>query len=415
MKKRFLLIGHNFSPEPTGIGKYSGDMMDWLAKSGHDCTVVTTFPYYPYWRVQHPYKNRWYKKEVKVYPESNSTLSVYRCPSYIPAHPTGKKRMVQDLSFWASMFWVVLKLILFNKKNDYVITVAPPFHLGYLAWFYTKIKGGKLIYHIQDLQIEAAQELKILSNEKMFNWLYAAERRILKGSDFVSSISDGMIRKIKLKADRDVLFFPNWVDTSYFYPVENSRALKAKWGYNPNQLICLYSGSIGEKQGLENIIYSAEILKDDPLIKFIICGTGPYKEKLEQLVTLRGLTNVDFLPLQDREVFNDFLNMADIHLVIQKGNASDLVMPSKLTTILSVGKVCIVTASPSTSLYELVDQHNVGFIVKPDDFKELAKTIEDLSQKDLTLQRTNARNYAMRYLNIDNVMSKFVEDISTKG
>lgn len=81
-KKNILLISHNFSPEPTGIGKYNGEMIDWLAKNGYDCTVVTTYPYYPYWKVQPPYKNRWYKKEIINYPQSNSLLTVYRCPSY---------------------------------------------------------------------------------------------------------------------------------------------------------------------------------------------------------------------------------------------------------------------------------------------------------------------------------------------
>lgn len=412
MKKRVLLIGHNFFPEPTGIGKYSGDMMEWLVKHGYDCTVVTTFPYYPYWKVQPPYQNRWYKKEVNMYPESDATLTVYRCPSYVPENPTGKKRMIQDISFWTSMFWVVLKLILFKKKHDYIITIAPPFHLGYLAWFYRKIKGGKLIYHIQDLQIEAAQELKILSNEKLFTWLYSMERAILKGSDFVSSISEGMINKIMAKANREVLFFPNWVDTSHFFPIDDVALLKTKWGYTKEQLICLYSGSIGEKQGLENIIYSAEILKDNVNIKFIICGTGPYKDKLQAMVMAKGLNNIDFLPLQDRAVFNEFLNMADVHLVIQKGNAGDLVMPSKLTTILAVGKVCIVTATKGTSLYELVNKYNVGFIVSPDDFTELAKVIEWIPQRDITLQKNNARQYAMQYLNIDNVMNRFITDIS---
>ncbi len=412
MKKRVLLIGHNFSPEPTGIGKYSGDMMEWLAKNGYDCTVITTYPYYPYWKVQAPYRNRWFKKEVKVYPESNSSLTVYRCPSYVPEKPTGKKRMIQDFSFWTSMLWIVLKLIIFKKKHDYIITVAPPFHLGYLAWFYRKIKGGKMIYHIQDLQIEAAQELKILTKEKMFVWLYSAERAILKGSDFVSSISEGMINKITAKAAREVLFFPNWVDTSCFFPIDNVSTLKAKWGYNNEQLICLYSGSIGEKQGLESIINCAEILKGNAKIKFIICGTGPYKDKLHDIADAKGLKNIDFLPLQDRAIFNEFLNMADIHLVIQKGNAGDLVMPSKLTTILAVGKVCIVTASKETSLYDLVSKHNVGFIVPPDDFAELARVIESIPKMDITLQQNNSRQYAMQYLSIDNVMNQFIHDIS---
>ncbi|MEO6520475.1 MAG: WcaI family glycosyltransferase [Mucilaginibacter sp.] len=412
MKKKVLLIGHNFSPEPTGIGKYSGDMMDWFAKNGYDCTVVTTFPYYPYWKVQPPYKNRFYKKEVIAYPESASTLTIYRCPLYIPAKPTGKTRMLQDISFWISMVWVVLKLTLFNKKHDYIITVAPPFHLGYLAWFYRKIKGGKLIYHIQDLQIDAAQELNMLSNDRLFKIIYALERRILIGSDFVSTISEGMVKKVKSKIDRNILLFPNWVDVSSFYPIADKAGLKEKWGYRQEQFICLYSGSIGHKQGLENIVFCAEILREHKNIKFIICGTGPYKYKLEELVNEKQLTNVDFLPLQDKNLFNAFLNMADIHLVIQKGNASDLVMPSKLTTILAIGGSCIITSPSDTSLYNLVKKYSVGFIIPPDDFESLKTSVLSLVENDVEVYKRNARAYAEKYLNIDNVMNQFVKEIA---
>jgi len=50
-KKRVLLISHNFSPELVGMGKYNGEMINWLVEQGYDCTVITTFPYYPFWKV----------------------------------------------------------------------------------------------------------------------------------------------------------------------------------------------------------------------------------------------------------------------------------------------------------------------------------------------------------------------------
>jgi colanic acid biosynthesis glycosyl transferase WcaI len=53
--KRILLISYNFSPEPTGIGKYNGEMIEWLVKKGYDCNVITAYPYYPYWKVQEPF------------------------------------------------------------------------------------------------------------------------------------------------------------------------------------------------------------------------------------------------------------------------------------------------------------------------------------------------------------------------
>ena len=68
------------------------------------------------------------------------------------------------------------------------------------------------------------------------------------------------------------------------------------------------------------------------------------------------------MPLQAHSEFNDFLNLADVHLVIQKASASDLVMPSKLTTILAVGGLAIITANPGSGLYSLVKEQNIGVL-----------------------------------------------------
>ncbi|UEG52646.1 WcaI family glycosyltransferase [Mucilaginibacter daejeonensis] len=416
-KEKILLISHNFLPEPTGIGKYNGEMIEWLAKRGYECTVVTTFPYYPQWKVQAPYKNRWYTKEVITYPNSDAAITVYRCPSYIPAKPTGKRRMIQDISFWFFKSWVVLKLLLTSQRFDLIFTVAPPFHLAYLGLLVKNYSGGKLLYHIQDLQIEAAQDLGMLSNNKLLDRLYNIEKNILLKADFVSSISEGMIDKIRAKTNKDVLFFPNWADTSFFFPVAGREYLKKQWGYKETDIIYLYSGAIGEKQGLENVIYAADILREDENINFVICGSGPYKEKLISLAKDKNLKNVNFLPVQDKEKFNEFLNMADFHLVLQKANAGDLVMPSKLTTILAVGGASIVTCSPGTSLHDVVDKYDVGYIIEPEDYHLLARTIADLRNSDAVteLKRSNAREYALMYLNIDNVMNNFMQNIKSSN
>ncbi|MBB6110767.1 WcaI family glycosyltransferase [Mucilaginibacter lappiensis] len=408
-KKKILLISHNFSPEPTGIGKYNGEMMDWLARSGFDCTVVTTYPYYPYWKVQSPYKNRWYKKELVNYNQNASLMTVYRCPSYVPSNPTGLKRMIQDLSFWSSMFWTIAKLIVKKNKFDLIITVAPPFHLAYLGLMIRKYTGGKLLYHVQDLQIEAAQDLNMLSSNKLFERLYKIEKKVLDKADFVSSISEGMIKKITEKAQREIQFFPNWVDTNRFFPITDRGELKTKWGFQADDKVFLYSGAIGEKQGLESILYAAEKLINNDKIKFVICGSGPYKEKLIEMANSAGLINVSFLPVQEMDVFNEFLNMADLHLILQKSNASDLVMPSKLTTILAVGGVSLVTAPEGTSLYKTIDQYNLGYIIEPENTELLCKAIVEMKfDTDFELKKQKSREYALKYLNIDNVMNEFL-------
>jgi colanic acid biosynthesis glycosyl transferase WcaI len=409
-KKRILLISHNFSPEPIGIGKYNGEMMDWLANQGNDCTVITTFPYYPFWKVQYPYKNKWYKKEIINYPASNSSIEIYRCPSYIPTNPTGKQRAIQDFSYWIAKFFVVFKLIILRKKYDLIINIAPPFHLAYLGLMLRAFNGGKLLYHIQDMQIEAARDLKMFYHKKVLARLFKIERKILMSADYVSSISEGMINKINSKINKEVVFFPNWVDTVFFCPLPDKAALKKKWNYEHDDVIFLYSGAAGVKQGLEGLLVAAEELKHHKKIKFIISSSGPYQEELAKNAASRGITNIAFLPLQKKEVFNEFLNMADVHLVMQKAKAGDLVMPSKLATIFAVGGVSIVTSSPGTSLYKMMAENNLGYTVDPGKSDLLVEKILDLEKGRNNDISINARNYAIENLNIDSVMNKFAND-----
>jgi colanic acid biosynthesis glycosyl transferase WcaI len=408
MSKRILLIGGNFYPELTGIGKYNGEMVDFLANSGYECTVITSYPYYPFWKVQEPYSKKWwwFEKENRTVSSSVKPITIFRCPQYVPKKPSGSKRMLLDFSFLLSCFFIVSGL-LFKKKYHYIITVAPSFQIGLIGLFYKWIRGAKHIYHIQDLQIDAARDLKMIKSKRLLNVLLSVEKFIIKKADIVSSISSGMIKRIKGKYDRDIIFFPNWVDTKKLYPVKEKQKLKESFGFDSKDFIVLYSGAIGEKQGLEEIIYSATSLSTIERLKLVICGSGPYREKLKELKKELGVTNVHFLDLQPLEKLNDLLNMADVHLVMQKANASDLVMPSKLTGILSVGGVALVTTSKDSSLYEMVCDNNIGVAIEPESRQELTDAIEDLIHSDKEKISNNAFRYANEFLSIEKVFSRF--------
>lgn len=412
LKQRILLIGYNFSPEPTGIGKYSGEMVKWLVNKGYDCVVVTTYPYYPYWKVQEPYfkKRFWFSKEIENF-DSGGRITIYRCPMYVPKIPSGKKRILLDLSFMISASIQLLNL-LFRKKCNVAITVVPSFQFGFLGYFYKILKKAKTVYHIQDMQIEAAQDLNMISSKKVINQLYKAEKFIFKKTDIISTISEKMVTKVQAKAKKDIFLFPNWSDTKFFKPLAETHKLKKDFGLEETDKVVLYSGAIGEKQGLESIVFAAKKFKEHAYIKFIICGTGPYKEKLQLLAQKWELQNIKFFPLQPFDKFNAFLNMADVHLVIQKAKASDLVMPSKLTTILSVGGLALITANQDSGLYTLTKKYDMGILVEAESQDDLNKGILlALNTNERLKIMKNARKYAEKYLDIDSVMSTFEKKV----
>jgi colanic acid biosynthesis glycosyl transferase WcaI len=409
MQKRVLLIGGNFYPEPIGIGKYNGEMIEWLTENGYKCTVITSFPYYPQWKVQKPYvkSSFWYKKEVKYYkPYYDKNISIYRCPQYVPNKPTGLKRILNGLSFFLSSLPVIFKL-LFEPKYDYVISVVPSFETGLLGILYKSIRGGKFLYHIQDLQIDAARDLKILKSPVLINLLFKVEKYILKHADVVSSVSSGMMEKVNKKCNKKIDFFPNWVDNKVIFPILDKETLKEEFGFKKTDKLILYSGAVGEKQGLENILFAAKSFMDQEDVQFLICGSGPYLNKLKELKTALSLNNITFISTQPIEKLNKFLNMADLHLIIQKADASDLVMPSKLTNILAVGGVSIVTGKPGSTLYELIVANNIGVVVTPDHVEELVGAIRKTIHADNQQISTKALEYAAQNFAIGNIIANF--------
>ncbi|MOA38931.1 putative glycosyl transferase [compost metagenome] len=105
------------------------------------------------------------------------------------------------------------------------------------------------------------------------------------------------------------------------------------------------------------------------------------------------------------------LATADIHLVLQKKSAADLVMPSKLTSILAAGGYALVTALPGTSLYDIVAQHQMGQLVKPESSEDLVKAIDFALSNDLEPVKKNARNYAEKHLSKEYILKSFENEL----
>ncbi|QES87996.1 WcaI family glycosyltransferase [Rhizosphaericola mali] len=403
---RILIYGINFTPELTGIGKYTGEMVDWLNERGHFIKIITAKPYYPQWKVNEEYKKGYWKSEKKM------NIMVNRVPMYVPSKPDSVKRILHELSFQTNSlpYWLGT---FFQKKYDVVICITPAFHLGFLPLIYCKLRRSKFWTHIQDLQVDAAKELKMINNEVVLNVMFGLENFLLRNSDIISSISKGMIDKIKKKniQDTPVLNFPNWVDNKVIYPISKENSLRSKLGFSQEDIILLYSGNLGEKQGLEIMVHVASRFSLDEKINFVICGSGGNKHQLEALAKEAELKNLFFFPLQPYEDLSKLLAIADVHLILQKKSASDLVMPSKLTGILACGGLAIVSAVENTSLYDVIFENNLGILIEPESVDALENGIRQALEQSNEKLKQNALDYARKYLDKDAILTQFESDL----
>ncbi|EHW2383745.1 colanic acid biosynthesis fucosyltransferase WcaI, partial [Salmonella enterica subsp. enterica serovar Enteritidis] len=292
---KILVYGINYSPELTGIGKYTGEMVAWMAQEGHEVRVITAPPYYPQWKVGERYSAWRYRRE-----EGEAT--VWRCPLYVPKQPSTLKRLLHLGSFALSSFFPLMAQR--RWKPDRIIGVVPTLFCTPGMRLLATLSGARTVLHIQDYEVDAMLGLGMAGKGKrgsVARLATAFERSALRNVDNVSTISRSMMNKAREKgvAAEKILFFPNWSEVARFQDVNDAdvTALRQQLGLPEGKKIVLYSGNIGEKQGLEKVIDAAERLRDRPLI-FAIVGQGGGKARLENMARERGLANIKFLPLQ---------------------------------------------------------------------------------------------------------------------
>lgn len=366
---KILILGINYAPELTGIAVYTAGLAGELVTRGHDVRVVTAPPYYPDWQVGTGHSSWRFARENDV------GAQVTRCPLYVPRNPSGAKRILHHLSFAISSLFPMIAHG-FRMRPDVIFTVSPSLFSAPIGALTARMTGAKLWLHIQDFEVEAAFATgQINSRGLVKRWAQSFERFCLSLPDQVSSISSAMCQKLMNKGvdPANVYQLNNWADIDAIKPKDGS-SFREKWNIETNH-VALYSGSISEKQGLENIVEAARLLENREDITLVICGNGPNRGKLEKYAS--GLKNIQFHELQKFEDLNDLLSLATVHLLPQKRDAADLLLPSKLANMLASGRPVIAGADPGTGLADAVA--GCGLVVEPDCGDAMANAIVNLA------------------------------------
>jgi colanic acid biosynthesis glycosyl transferase WcaI len=366
-RPRLLVVGLNYAPDFIGIPKYTTELCEELARRGHDVSVVTAPPYYPAWRVPAAYKGGWRRERL-------NGVDVIRAPIFVPANPTGLTRLLHLLSFSASALPVALWAAI-RRRPDVILCVAPSLLSAPVALAAARLSGAKAWLHVQDFEVDAAFELGMLKGEGPRRIAQSVEGFLLKAFDRVSTISESMRRLLVRKgvADGAAIELRNWVDVDMIVARPDSQTrYREELAIPADHIVALYSGNMAGKQGLEVLADVAVCLEAlGGKITLLLCGQGPLKATLQDACA--GLKNVRFIDLQPTERLPELLATADIHLLPQRAEAADLVLPSKLTGMLASGRPVVAMADEGTGL--AVEVEGCGLIVPPGDAQAMTDAI----------------------------------------
>lgn len=362
---KILVWGINYAPEATGIGPCNTALCEHLRAAGHEVEMVTTFSYYPAW------KKRPEDRRVIWRSEMINGVPVHRCWHYVPSQVRWWRRIIHEATFVLTS----LPRVLTRPRPDVLVTISPPLLLGPASWLVSLLRRTRYVFHVQDLQPDAALGVGMLRDNAFTRTLYAVEAFAYRHAWRVSGISRGMLAAFSSKgvAPEKQLYFPNGIRLE---TPPAREAFRARHGFAKSDFLAVYSGNIGVKQGVQHLVNAARHIRDRR-IRLVICGDGAQRHLIE--AGAAGLENVRLLPLLPDSEYREMLADCDIAVIPQLAGSGRAFFPSKLLNPLAYGRPILSVADTDSELARAMAEGGFGCNVLPGQEEALAATMEKLA------------------------------------
>lgn len=385
---RVIVWGINYAPEFAGIAPHNVALCEFFDTQGHDVEMVTTFAYYPKWRKSAKDCGQLYRTDVV------NGIPVHRCWHFVPKRVSALKRILHEGSF---VFTSALRALFLSAPDVYVV-VSPPLLLGMAAWLVGRLKRAPFVFHVQDMQPDAAVGLGMLKANWFTRALYRLESLAYRKAARVSGITRGMLERFKAKGvpESKLIYFPNTIELPSEASSPARGGFRRRHGFASDDFLAVYSGNLGVKQGLDILLKTAPLLSD-PRIRFVICGDGAQREALAGRAREMNLANLRLLPFEDD--YRALLIDADICFITQQVGSGNSFFPSKLLGLLAEARPVVAVSAPESELAIALRQGGFGVNVPPGRPEELAALLDSLAKdpERLWIYGVSGRRYVEQF------------------
>jgi colanic acid biosynthesis glycosyl transferase WcaI len=397
---RVYYLGINYWPDETGIAPFATGRCEYLAARGHEVIAITAPPYYPRWRIPREYRRGLTRRE------QHNGVTILRSWFYVPRRLSAAKRIAHEASFIASSFANAC----LRARPDVIFVISPPLGLGASAIALSRLWRAPYLFHVADLQPDAALDLGMLRQGRMVKALYRLEAAAYRNAALVSTLTETMRHRIIAKGvpAEKVALFSDWVEPGLF-------ALEPAPASATGELMVAHFGNMGVKQGLDVVLGAARMTAGNSRIRYLLVGDGAARPALEAKAAAMGLGNLEFLPLQPHARFLELLAGAGLCLVTQQASVADIVFPSKVLTLLAAGRPVLASVNAASEVARVVGEAGAGMVVPPEDSAALATAITDLSNSPERLAAMGAagRAYAAGHWQRSIVLDKFESGLAS--
>ena len=408
-KKKLLVYAHYYYPDVASTGQILTELCEGM-KDTFDITVICVVPSY-IGKIEEKYKIK------RIYKENINEINVVRVrvPEFQKSNKLSRTKNL--LAYFFNSLIATFKL----EKHDYIFTISqPPILGGVLGVLGKWIKGGKLIYNIQDFNPEQTMAVGYTKNKLLLNTAMMMDKFSCKQSNEVIVVGRDMQETLRNRFNNKKVpentFINNWIDEKEIYPLNENhpKIIDFKEKYNLNdKFIIMYSGNIGLYYDLENIIKVIGKFNEREDVIFAFVGDGTVKKEIESYATENKLNNVTFIPYQDKADLVYSLNSADIHWVVNAKGIKGVSVPSKLYGVMATGKPVLGVLDKGSEARLIVDECNCGVCTEPGNYNEIYNKIEYIlnNKEKVKMLGKNGRKYLEKNLTKEVSINKYKNTI----
>lgn len=407
---RILLIHQYFLEQNDGGGSRWNEMSRMWALDGHEVTVLAGTVHYTTGVKSERYKGKYVF--VDRYPEGN--IRVIRSHVSESYNTSFIGRLWGYFSFVFSSLYA--GIFYAREKYDAIIVTSPPLFVGITAYILSKLKGVPFVFEVRDLWPESAIDTGIVKSNLIIKMAYWFESFIYKKAHLINVLTpafrDALIKKGV--PEKKIIQIPNAGDFELVSKVNNefdAIAFRNKHNVSKDSFVITYVGAHGVANHLDQIIETANILRDKNIVFWLI-GDGMEKNRLKLKANQMGLKNVIFFdPVPKAEVFKYILASDMGASVLKKADAFKTVYSNKTFDYMSCKKPIFMAIDGVSRA--LVEEADAGVYVEPENANDFAAKVL-LYQKNPDLvfsQGINGYDYAINNFDRTVLAKRFINFI----
>lgn len=416
-KKKLLIYAHYYIPDTASTGQILRELAEGMLDK-FDITVICVVPSY-LGTIEDRYKTqKYYKEEI-----NGVKVLRIRVPEF---SKTNKMSRIKNI---LSYFFGAMSATFKVGKMDYVFSISQPPILGGLLGVWGKwMKHAKFIYNIQDFNPEQVLAVGYSKNKLVTDVMMWFDKFSCKRSNLIITVGRDLVETVenrfKGKKVPKTVMINNWIDEKEIYPLEKENQkvveFQKKYGLD-DKFVIMYSGNIGLYYDLENLMRVIKKFKpgtkaaDGREVVFAFVGAGSVLDKLKVYVEKHQMSNVTFIPYQDKSDLIYSLNAGDVHWCVNAKGIKGVSCPSKAYGIMAAGKAIVGVLEEGSEVRGLIEECNCGKCCEPGDYREVEEIlcwyVEHAGSEEIEKMGVNGRKYLEEKLTRDVSLQRYKEYI----